>query len=246
MKKRVAIIIIIASILFTPVQILAGSPGNSVSVVSSDSNGIVLEMRTPEPDVTEILEGEILYHKIAIVGFGSTLVAGTPGLPMKGVLVGIPPASNPGIDAVESDYEEIEGYNIYPVPKPYLIDEEGEERRMDFQFTKDNTVYDMDSFIPSEIAEVGIVGLMRRQSVVQLKFYPIQFNPVSGVLRIHSRIRVKVNFNGSSVAGATAATGMVSSHEQSSKKRSMKGIGGAYERLLEGAIINYDKIEAVE
>ncbi len=117
---------------------------------------------------------------------------------------------------------------------------------MDFQFAKDNTVYDMDSFIPSEIAEVGIVGLMRRQSVVQLKFYPIQFNPVSGVLRIHSRIRVKVSFNGSSVASDAIAEGVVTSDEQYRKKRSKAGAGGAYERLLEGAIINYDKIEAVK
>jgi hypothetical protein len=47
---------------------------------------------------------------------------------------------------------------------------------------------------------LGYSGYLRDQRVVQLKFYPIQFDPVTGTIKLHQRIRVRMNFHAS--AGA--------------------------------------------
>ncbi|MFQ5901392.1 MAG: hypothetical protein ACE5IH_07540, partial [Thermodesulfobacteriota bacterium] len=61
MNKRFSIIIVILFVLVLPVYLQAGGLDDSLRVVSSDENGIVLELEAPWPDIAEVQERGTLY-----------------------------------------------------------------------------------------------------------------------------------------------------------------------------------------
>ena len=50
------------------------------------------------------------------------------------------------------------------------------------------------AFYPAETVRLIDLGFMRSQRIVRLEFYPVQFNPVSGELRVNDRLNVTVRF----------------------------------------------------
>ena len=123
MKKLTGIIIVIMTILFLPVCITAGTPDGYIKVVSSDSDGLILDLSVPEPDIEEVLEEGIFYHKIKIPGFVQTSHAGRPQLLQIGTLIGIPENIKPSIEVLETENILLSGYNVYPAPKPTITEE---------------------------------------------------------------------------------------------------------------------------
>ena len=186
MKKRVGIFVILL-MLSLHSHLIAGSLDDSLRVVSSDSEGLILEVLTPEPRFQEVWEEGKLYHRMTVSGFGSTTDIGKPQLPIKGVLIGVPDTSKPKIEVMDSEYLTLSGYNIHPVPRPVMVDNDDNEKRiLTYEFTRDNEVYNSDAFFPSTIAELGFTGFMRDQRVVQIKLFPFHSHPFSNEL-LHFR-----------------------------------------------------------
>jgi len=65
------------------------------------------------------------------------------------------------------------------------------------EFTMDSPYYAMDTFLPSTIADVSVIGEMRGRNIAFLEISPVQYNPVSGELRIMTRCDVRINLPGS-------------------------------------------------
>lgn len=228
MKKVFVIFSIFLAVLALPAYLLAGAD-NYISVISSDSGGITLEIRVPEPHFEEVLEGGNLYHKVTILDFGTTTEVGSPQLPQIGTLLGIPEGGTPTLEVLEADSSLLSRYNILPVHKPVIIEEDG-PGRLEFEFAIDREAYSFNGFIPVSVAKIDFAGFMRDQKVVRLLFFPIQFNPIRGELQYYSRIKVKLNYN-------TQVVG------KGIKKSSIQGTNNAYEKLLENLLLNYDGME---
>jgi hypothetical protein len=226
-------------LLSLPAHLTAGAVDDHLKVIRSDTEGLILEVLVPEPEVEQVLEKGKLFHRVTISGLAATTDVGRPELPLKGLLIGVPGAGNPEIEVLESDYATFPGYNIYPVPRPVVMDEDDGDKRLTYEFAMDKEVYDTDAFAPSHIAEIGFTGLMREQRVVQLKLFPLQFNPVTGGLRFHHRIMVRVNFNSQCQAEQERLVSTVGGE----RKRELEHLtGGAYERLLIDLLLNYGEI----
>jgi len=235
MRKRVGIIIFF-SIICAPAFLLAGHHNNYLKVVTSDSEGVILDLRVPRPDIQEVWEEGTLYHKIAIPGFIPTTDVGSPQLLQHGVLLGIPEEASPTIEILKAKSTILSGYNIHSAPKPVVI-EDGENRSLGFEFALDKKIYSFNDFTPSSIAKIDFTGFMRGQKVMRVVFFPFQFNPVTGELRYYSKIRVKINFNVGIIEQET-----VSVTDKDRKRRSIKEKDNAYEKLLKGVILNYEQI----
>src|SRR5690554_5406561 len=69
--------------------------------------------------------------------------------------------------------------------------------------------------------------MAREQAVAQVQFYPVQYNPVRGEIRLYQRIVSRITWDG-------AAT-------QASEGRA-RGSSPAYEELLRKTLANYDRI----
>jgi hypothetical protein len=116
---------------------------------------------------------------------------------MKGVLLEVPENAGFSIKILESQEETYSGYCIYPAPQYRPQGGEGRSRYLAGQFVLDEEAYSTDRLYPDSPAELGYSGFLRDQRVVQLKFYPIQFNPATGNVKFNKRITVRVSFHDS-------------------------------------------------
>jgi hypothetical protein len=176
--------------------------GDGVRIIESDASGITVELVTSGiASETELVEGRE-YQRISIPGYphGLSSEVGSPQVPVKGVLLEVPEKRDLSVKVLESEEETRTGYNIYPAPDYQAQGGEGRSRYLAGQFVLDEEAYSDGRFYPGSAVELGNTGYLRDQKVVQLRFYPIQFKPVTGKVKLHKKIRVRVNFHNRGMA----------------------------------------------
>ena len=128
------------------------------------------------------------------------------------------------VQVLEGVYETMQDCQIYPVPMLGLSDR-GEPTT---EFVKDADVYSSSIFYPEELTAIGSRSVLRGTSVARLKIYPFQWNPMTKELRYYKKIRIMVRFENPSIQSTI-------NNQQSTI------INTAFEKLKQGAIINYKK-----
>ncbi|MFQ5454662.1 MAG: C25 family peptidase propeptide domain-containing protein [Nitrospirota bacterium] len=221
-------------LLFRPYPLLAAE---DIRVIDSDPYSITIELNTSDMKMDKESYNDRIYHKININNYGYMREVGLPQLPVKGQLIGIPSTGGIEIDVIYSDYDLLSGYNIYPAPQRIIDNVQG----VKLDFTIDDRAYSTDAFYPDEIVSRGFSGFMRDQRVIQLLFYPVQFNPVRHELRYYKRIVVRLTFEGSFY-----------NKEDTNRHKQGEPVSGnriiadrksdTYELLLRSSILNYNTL----
>jgi hypothetical protein len=70
------------------------------------------------------------------------------------------------------------------------------------QTTFDPAVYGQDAFYPKANVRLVDLGFARSQRIVRLEFFPVQFNPATGELRVTDSIRATIRYDGAEPAAA--------------------------------------------
>ena len=176
-------------------------------LIKSDEESVVLELYTPAYQVEEKTVDGMAYHLLSIKGYGETSKSGKPQLPIKGVMLGVPPDAELEVHVLES-YSSVaaERYNVCPVPQvviqgslhsleslqePFGLSSSS----IEYVFAKDEGVYSTDAFYPTDLVEVASSGYLRDQRYVQVLVRPVQYNPVTGELKHHRYIKLQVSFS---------------------------------------------------
>ena len=185
---------------------LTSGVGQGLRLIKSDEESIILELYTLAYQVSEKRIGGTGCHSLTIEGHGETSEVGRPQLPIKGVMLGVPPEARFEVRVLEADSTLVaERYDVCPVPEvvirqdPYDIESLEDPSTfspadIEYVFTKDEDVYSADEFYPAELVQVASSGYLRDQRFVQLQLYPLQYNPVTQQLRFHQRMQVELRF----------------------------------------------------
>jgi hypothetical protein len=195
--------------------------GGSLRILESTDSHIVMELVTTTFNIEEKTGDGELFQLITIPDYthGYTTETGSPQLPAKGVLVGIPQGKAVELNILDYEVQEVDGYYaIYPVPG---IKEGGESDKkalpsnnnghskekvsVEEEFIKDEEVYATDVFYPDILTEVSSAGSLRGQKATHVTFYPFQYNPVQGRLEFYTRIKVELVFNEVTVTEGVAS-----------------------------------------
>jgi hypothetical protein len=212
------------------IALLAGSAhaaetSASVRAVSSDAEGVVLEIATGELALVDADAPSIGFDRIVVHGTGFSQIIGAPRVPVVGTLVAVPPAAEPRLEVLEVDPEKpYRGVQLEPVALP-VVEETVEGPRPALRFQIDEEIYTQDAEYPRVLAELGQKARLRDQDVVPLRVYPVRFNPVRRTLRHHSRLRVRVRFVEPVAVLAEAPPARAPSPE--------------FDRILEHLVVNY-------
>jgi len=201
--------------------------GEDLQLIKSDAEGVIVELRTPSFQIEESSVNGTLYYLVNAPGCGQTDDVGQPQLPVRGTLLGIPASAEYSLRVIEVEQETVPGrYNVYPAPQPVLErDGDGTPTELSYEFARDEAIYSSNAFYPASVAEVGSSGFIRDQRVAPLRFFPFQYNAVSGELRHYSRIRVEVTF----------------SYPHGQPRLSAASTGdGSFNGVLENGLLNYD------
>ncbi|MBE3140205.1 MAG: hypothetical protein IMZ53_06450, partial [Thermoplasmata archaeon] len=138
------------------------------------------------------------FATLELPGEGVTTIVGEAQLPTFSRFIEIPQGANPQL-IVESISWETTSLKALHLPssiipvRPSLLKIEGAS----VEFIMDTNFYAMDTFLPSTIADVSVLGELRGRNIAFLEVSPVQYNPVSGELKIMTRCDLRINLPGS-------------------------------------------------
>lgn len=193
-------------------------------VISSDEAGTVVEIELPGIQHYQRSGANHLdvFDVLALPGGETTLRTGAPALPVIRRMVGLFSGLTPTVEVIESEYITLENLRIFPKLDSPL---EGE----DPVFEIDGAAYSLDEFYPGEAAEASSPKILRDIVASRLEIRPVQYNPVTGVARIATKLRLRLVESGS--GGARQAV-VPAGHF----------IPPQMERYYRSAICNYDML----
>jgi hypothetical protein len=210
--------------------VVSQSYGSAVEFISSDANGVLLELKVGELNVGSREFNGRQYHLISYEGSGFTTEAGKPRMPISRAYVGIPPSGSVSVTVIDYQFSSIPDYNPIPVfEKNRRTSAAGLDVLVE-EFSVDREFYQTNSFYPPENAVLTYEGYIRRQRVAVIELHPVQYNPVSKILRKYSRLLVRVNFSKSFNAPSKIQPRKLELRDETE-----------FERLYRGLLLNYDQ-----
>jgi len=170
------------------------------AILKSDEQEMVVEFLFSDYDLRQQEIRGKKYDILSIPGCSQLMDAGKPQLPQKGFLLAIPPLSKAMLEIITDDFSTAPGFTVCPAPK--LVQKRNVEYKGDIfvqqkittEFYLDENTYTTNNFFPLQIAEIDSPAILRYQTVASIQLCPIQFNPVTGEIRHHKKIVVKVRF----------------------------------------------------
>src|SRR3972149_3565837 len=219
------VFLILGSVYTAPVTARSVSERH-LKVLRSDEHAIDLELKVDGFQVETVEHEGQVYQRLTISDMVQSAKQGAPQIPTRGTILGIPSTDGVSVQVLDANYETLSGYRIYPSPgfkvtgdNPGEIPIEGVEET----FAIDQKLYATDAYYPGKTVEISCTGYMRDQAVAQVQFYPVQYNPVTGELRLYRRIVARITWDGQ--------------HTDVSARRQEES--PAYENMLRSTIVNY-------
>ena len=141
-------------------------------------------------------------HTLTMDGYQNTASAGDPMLPQKEIRILVPPDAvweSLQLSAVEGDIETLTGpFSIKPafpdaasVGGKTIYDWSGKNNIVD---GKNMDIYGVSSFHPVKTTALLPYSQMRKWKFARIQISPIQYNPVTGSIRLVRRIEMKLSF----------------------------------------------------
>ena len=208
----------------------------------TDQNGITVEFNLPKLEVSTVKRDGIRYQAVSFDGSGFTNEAGNPRLPVSRVMLGVPPDIKFHVEILHATSETRSGYRIpsvpHNVPKPRSDNSSSPSHPENFQtleeeWREDGPAYRSTSDYPKALAQAVYNGYIRSQRILYLELYPVQYQPKSKVLRVHSRMTVRVHFVSQGSANRFQSLSTSPSYSTTTEPAS-------FERMYQNVLLNYD------
>jgi hypothetical protein len=191
-------------------------PGSSdpVALLESDAEGIVIAVQLDNLEFERQAVNGSAYDVVSASGFGSSSRPGSPQLPTRRLLLGIPLGADYRVSVSVHESESIPGpYRLLPAPTPLAEPDPDSPLGLGapgagtagWEYVEDELAYTSSALYPDEIAEVASTGFMRGQRFMAVEVNPVQYNPVSGELVLHKSFTVDIDFTYRRDAGLSAA-----------------------------------------
>jgi uncharacterized repeat protein (TIGR01451 family) len=224
-----------------PGQLESVAGQQEIELVESNTDRIVIEVNVADYVLAEQVVDGTAYDVVSIPGWGLTAEAGMPQLPMRRVLLGIPPGSELKLRVVDTVARDVGGYHVLPAPETIMVSDPYEQLepwrtapQFERRFLEAESVYGLDGPYPGMIARAGDEGSIRSQRVVAIDLYPVQYNPGLQQIRFHSRFRVEISLLYPSSQHLALAGSQASFVPESPN----------YEQMLREQLLNYDSAKA--
>ena len=237
---QITILVLLITLLIGPIpSVKAGAPSEQqhvipatekspyLQLVQQSTERIIIEFSPPLPTFkTTILDNQTC-QEVSIAGLEQTEAAGLPALPVRGAMLGIPQNGQPSLRILEAETTSLPGkYDLCPSSQPVLepsFNGRWELAGYTYERAPD---YSENNFLPPNSVELASTGNLRNQRFAQLRFNPLQYNPVSGEIQFTQRIQVEIRFN----ADASATTNTNTTLDE-----------GVFEESLSNLLLNYEQ-----
>ncbi|MEE9934834.1 MAG: hypothetical protein K4445_03860 [Deltaproteobacteria bacterium] len=170
-------------------------------MTAASEDGLTLDLSVPAWRTEEVALPEGVFQRLSVAGWAASGSPGAPELPVRGVLIQVPPSGKISIAAVEGPFTSFSGIHAAPVVTQTVSDEGVVQR----QYKKNEILYAAKDFLPGPLAVVERIGIFRGAPVARVLFRPFQWNPATGELRVYTRITAKIAFEEPQREGSAAS-----------------------------------------
>jgi len=191
---------------------------DDIQVLKSDQEGVVFRYLVPELNLKEIELGGQNFDLINIDRCALSNLPGKPQLPVRTVWIGIPLNGDVTVEIMENAETEKTGVNLAYAVKI----EPGQENTVGYNLSPMKTKDTQDAFLPAGIVTYDSPVFLRNQRAVELRIFPVQYNPARGSIKHSSQITVKVNFSSRGEGGLV-------------RERDL------FENIYKNTLLNYDQ-----
>jgi hypothetical protein len=232
----VLILLLVAG--FSAVHPILASNTTRNSIVNStfyneDVPFMMITVTPPSPVFGQQILKNQAYATIQLPTEGVSTLVGDAQLPTISRFLEIPQGATPQLTVVSVTWEtmSLESLDlpsvVVPV-QPSLVKIEGAT----VTFSKNEGFYGTDSPLPTTIASIQALGEIRGRQVAFLQVSPVQYNPVSGELRIMTQCQLRVDLPGSDLVKTTE---MIDRYTTPS-----------FDQLFEKSFVNYGDLKGTE
>lgn len=165
---------------------------NGIKVISQGHNGAVIELDLGGFYAQEVRHENEVYQKLSLPGGGYTKEIGKPEVATMGKFLAIPEGASVDLEILDYEFTTLTGYEVFPAQKPIP----DAPNTTPPPFVKDEEAYSQNKAYPGVLAELSQPSTIRGVEVTDLLFYPLNYNPAKKELKVYTKIKVKVNFNG--------------------------------------------------
>jgi len=186
MKKIYLIVCIIVALLFSN-----NTNAQQLKVLNQSKSSLSLELTIDNYNIKEIIDGDEVFHEIALSSIMIPNDKGKPNLPSVNRFIALSQGAKANVIVESYEKEILKNINI--APSKGVV---SEYDTTDYRYDKDLSVYSRNELYPNNIVSLTEQMNLRGVDAVGLSIAPVQFNPVSKELIIHKKINIRVEFEG--------------------------------------------------
>lgn len=177
--------------MYSAVFTVSDEASTAIKISSSNIEETSFKFTLSALEKNEVVINEEDFSILVLEDGGQTMQKGFPQLPFTQSSVIIPDASSMALTVNSARYKD---YAMRIAPSKGLIKIGEDYDAIDYEFDE---VYGKDEFYPKQIVANGDPYLIRNVRGMDLRIYPVQYNPVKQVVRVYSEIEFELCADGS-------------------------------------------------
>jgi gingipain R len=198
----------------------------SYAVLENNTGSTVIRVETGAVQQVPVTTPSGKALKIKLEKGSALLQKAAPDLPKLSFSIVIPNQKNSEIEIIESHYTDYQAVDIAPSKGRLLRNTDPASIPYTY-----GEIYQNNAFFPSNLAALNQPYVLRDFRGQTVEIHPVQYNPVSKVLRVYSDLTVRVNYAGSSTVNALTAASTPSRIDE------------VFDGIYENQFINYRNLK---
>lgn len=180
------------SLAADPVKL--NSNPNDIRITQNTGQGFTVNFSFSEFKTIDVKTPKGIFSRIIVPSYSRFGIFGYPELPVCRELIEVPEGADVMVSILNFEVKEylLKDLGVsYPVmPNQPPVAKTGEIP----EFIYEKSAYKINAFTQEEIASVILLGNMRGVNIGRLDIMPVQYNPVTGMIRVYEKIEIEVTF----------------------------------------------------
>jgi hypothetical protein len=193
-------------------EVKLNSNSNDIRITENTSQGFRVSLSFSEFNTLDVKTAKGIFTRIIVPSYARSGVFGYPELPVKSDLIEIPVNADVQVRIINFDVKEYKLNDLgidYPLmPNQPPVAKTGEP----VEFIYEKNAYKVNAFSPVEIASVEFLGTMRGVNIGRLDILPVQYNPVTGMIRVYENLEIEVTFENADLPATELNKQIYSNH----------------------------------
>jgi len=197
-KVALAILLFSVPLLMNAGEVRLNSGNTQLHITNNSFQKLVFTN-----DVSSMLFRDVqtnlgLFTELYISGYGASSLIGDPKLPVNCRLIEVPVNATPEVLVTRAEYADYTfaelGINYPVIPLQAPVSKEITDPD-EIPFVINAESYQKNEFLGAPLVTVTPAGTMRAVTMANLNIAPVQYNPVTGTLRIYQTIEATITFS---------------------------------------------------